>query len=260
MDALRDSMMRRNPIYMEQLPKMILDKGAEQGKLPRSTYGMDNTPTERRIIDVVGMLFNEGIITWGASIGAGLFNTNTISITEYGQKILLDEEALNPHDPDKYLQRFKARVPYATALTMMYLEENLYCYNQERLLASSVMLGVSSEAAFEELYDALIAYIGDPHKDKLKKLKDAIDSRAKFDKTMEILGQEKSKFPSDIKNMALDQLQGLFHIIRLQRNESGHPTGTKPIKEDMRGYLTIFPMYCEYVYKLTKWLRDNTTV
>jgi hypothetical protein len=38
------------------------------------------------------MLLNEGIITWGGSIGAGLFGTNNISVTEHGEKILLDED------------------------------------------------------------------------------------------------------------------------------------------------------------------------
>jgi hypothetical protein len=38
------------------------------------------------------MLLNEGIITWGGSIGAGLFSTGNISITEHGEKIPLEED------------------------------------------------------------------------------------------------------------------------------------------------------------------------
>jgi hypothetical protein len=67
MDALRNSLRRGdNTIYTEQLPKMILNTGADQDKLPHSDYEVQGTLTERRIIDVIGMLVNEGIITWGA--------------------------------------------------------------------------------------------------------------------------------------------------------------------------------------------------
>ena len=46
LDALRDSMMRRSTIYMEQLPKMILEAGHTQRKLPRSDSDVQKTPTK----------------------------------------------------------------------------------------------------------------------------------------------------------------------------------------------------------------------
>jgi len=46
LDALRYSMMRGSTIYMEQLPKMILEAGHTQGKLPRSDSDVQKTPTK----------------------------------------------------------------------------------------------------------------------------------------------------------------------------------------------------------------------
>jgi hypothetical protein len=74
----------RTYMSTDQLPAKIIEKGIARGQIPKS--GVDNL-TERRILDVIGMLLNEGIITWGAGIGSGVFGTNNISITEYGQKI-----------------------------------------------------------------------------------------------------------------------------------------------------------------------------
>lgn len=258
MDTLRNSLRRGDStIPTEQLPKMILNTGAEQGKLPRSDIDVQGTPNERRIIDVIGMLVNEGIITWGSSIGFGVFNTSNMSITEYGQKILRKEEASNPHDTNNYLRRFKERVPTVGEITWTYLEESVYCYIYGRYFASSVMLGVSSEAAFEELYDALTDFIGGSDKTRLEKLRDKIDTREKFDTAMDILKKEKNRFPPNIKNMIEQPLQSLFNNIRMQRNDSGHPTGKTPDREEILTLLAVFPRHCENIYNITKWLRDN---
>jgi hypothetical protein len=233
---------------------MIIKAGAAQGKLPQRASNVDKI-TERRILDVIGMLINEGIITWGADLGN--FDASRISITEYGEKILRQEQGSNPHDPDNYLQRFKKRVPTAGDLTKTYLEESVYCYIYGRYFASSVMLGVSSEAAFEELYDALTDYVGGSDKTRLENLRDEIDTRKKFDTAMGILIKEKNRFPSDIKSVIEQPLQYLFNIIRMQRNDSGHPTGKTPDREEIHALVELFPRHCENVYNITTWLKDS---
>ena len=84
-----------------ELPDLIIKAGFALGKLPHKASDVDQL-TERRILDVIGMLLNEGIITWGGSIGAGLFSTGNISITEHGEKILLEDDPPSQHDPDNY--------------------------------------------------------------------------------------------------------------------------------------------------------------
>jgi hypothetical protein len=93
MDALTAFLQSRRAYSMNthELPDLIIKAGFARGKLPRNASDVDGL-TERRILDVIGMLLNEGIITWGGSIGAGLFSTGNISITEHGEKILLDED------------------------------------------------------------------------------------------------------------------------------------------------------------------------
>jgi predicted small metal-binding protein len=93
MDALTAFLRSRHTYSMNthELPDMIIKAGFARGKLPRNASDVDGL-TERRILDVIGRLLNEGIITWGGSIGAGLFSTDNISITEHGEKILLEED------------------------------------------------------------------------------------------------------------------------------------------------------------------------
>jgi hypothetical protein len=46
--------------------------------------------------------------------------------------------------------------------------------------------------------------------------------------------------------------QGIFTLVRLQRNELGHPSGvakrTEINKETVNGQLMVFVMYCKMVY------------
>lgn len=242
------------------LAEEIVAVAARRGHIPApdglKAARMRDPVSGKRVLAMISRLFNEGIIAWGADVEN--MATTWIHITEYGEKVLRGD--INPHDPDGYLTRFKARVKSPSLLVMMYLEESVHCYNYGRLFASSVMLGVSSEAAFEELFEALVGYVTGPEKIKLEKLADDIDTQNKFDKTMEVLKQFKKNFDDDVRNMVERQLAGLYILIRLQRNESGHPTGHPVEREEMHSYLALFPMYCEYIYKLIAWLKANRIV
>jgi hypothetical protein len=92
-DALTAFLRGRRAYSMNthELPDMIIKAGFARGKLPRNASDVDGL-TERRILDVIGRLLNEGIVTRGGSIGAGLFSTNNITITEHGEKIILEED------------------------------------------------------------------------------------------------------------------------------------------------------------------------
>ena len=111
MDALTAFLRSRHTYSMNthELPDMIIKAGFARGKLPRNASDVDGL-TERRILDVIGRLLNEGIIPWGGSIGAGLFSTDNISITEHEEKILLEEDTPGQHDP---IVSQKDSLPYA---------------------------------------------------------------------------------------------------------------------------------------------------
>ena len=48
----------------------------------------------------------------------------------------------------------------------------------------------------------------------------------------------------------LDFIDTIFHVMRLNRNDAGHPTGKLVDRAIVYSNLSIFPMYCEAVYKL----------
>lgn len=207
----------------------------------------------KRMLSLMTALFNEGILAWGNTLNGP--DTTKLTITEYGESVIAaqGEANLNPHDPDGYLARFRARIPDAGELILFYLGESLECYRYGRFIASSVMLGVSSEAAFDELFDALVKYPG-PHQSNLQKMKEQPSTRKKFDEAIKLLDRLKPAMPKELERIIENELRGLFTLIRRQRNDSGHPTGESVTREEMWGYLQVFPMYCHYIYRLKAWL------
>jgi hypothetical protein len=61
-----------------------------------------------------------------------------------------------PREPEGYLRRLRRQVPELDPLALRYVEEALRAFNAHCYLATSVMLGVASEAVFNRLAAAFV--------------------------------------------------------------------------------------------------------
>lgn len=232
---------------------------AEKGRLSAPNGEIRNArmrhPTnERRVLTAVSHLFNEGILAWGLDIHSQ-WDSPWFTITEYGESVLKGDP--NPHDPEGYIRQFKEKVPNPDPIVLMYLEESLQCFRNNNLLAASVMLGVASEATFDRFFETLHDYTTGPDKAKLEKIKERGSTKEKFDLTMKVVNDFKKYFPDELQDALETQIQGIFTLIRYQRNESGHPTGKRMTREEMYGYLLIFIMQARRFYQLVDWMVKN---
>lgn len=77
-------------------------------------------------------------------------NITGFQLTEYGEKLL---QGLPIDRPNQYLDYLKSKVPTIQfdPQIIVYVRENLACYNLSCYFASSVMLGVAAEKLFELL-------------------------------------------------------------------------------------------------------------
>ena len=169
---------------------------------------------------------------------------------------MLESGEIIPHDSYDYLVRLKKAVPDLDDIVLIYAEESLQCYLNGNLMASSVMLGVASEAAFYRLLEAFknSVLIDARVKEKAEKLEKRISVTDKFNLVYDEITRKKGDLDTNLAEVIEYNLNGIFNLIRLQRNESGHPTGTRPDKDQMFANLTIFIMYCKTLYELLKWL------
>jgi hypothetical protein len=143
-----------------------------------------------------------------------------------------------PRDPQRYLARLRERVPSLDPVADMYVTEALRSFNARCYLASSVMLGVAAEQVFGRVAEAFV--VGAPHDTaKLRKLLDAQSATyhqrfIEFRKRLEPL---RPSLPDGLAdNITLDAVADL---LRVTRNEAGHPAGRRIDQDTAHTYLQM---------------------
>lgn len=154
-----------------------------------------------------------------------------------------------PRDASGYLARARREIPNLDRLVELYLTEALSAFNSRCYLATSVMLGVAAERAFLVMA-AAFASSGMPGAPALEK---ALAGRGnyfslwtEFRKRIEPLRNELPDGLGDPLTM-----DAVADLIRLTRNEVGHPTGRTIDEDTARVHLTIAPVYLRKMQQLT---------
>ncbi len=220
-----------------------------------------NTNNRNNFLQVLNLLIGEGVIMWGNADDRDRKSEPYFSITDYGKKVLEAVEGeIVPHDPENYITNLKKRIEGLDSLVLPYLQECLQCHLRGNYLASSVMLGVASEATFDLLYNWMLEKdnVTNPElKKRLEKFQNKNDLEGKFDLVYRELDKIKTTFDLEIREIMQTNLNGIFTLIRMQRNDSGHPTGKTVSKDQMLVYLQMFPSYCETVYRILNYLKNS---
>lgn len=161
-----------------------------------------------------------------------------------------------PRDPEGYLSRLDRAIPNLHPEARMYLTEALRAFNSRCYLASSVMLGVASERAFLEMasHFALSSLPGAAQFDSelSKKRNTYAFLWIQFRKRFEPIREEMPDGLGDL--LTLDSVGDL---IRVTRNDAGHPSGTVIDEETARAHLTIAPFYLSKMKRLAEHFEQN---
>ena len=176
-----------------------------------------------------------------------------IQITGLGKEYLKCNE-VPVYDPDEYLKEIQSSVSNIDPIIFEYLKESIRAFSRECTMSSAIALGIASEKMILLLYDSL----GDALKEQSdkKELKDA-DGRLIFRKhhaLMAMLNKKKKLLPDEIIENSDVYLSSLFHLMRLYRNELGHPSGTSVEKSVVRVFLKCFGIYLKRLYALKEFL------
>ena len=168
-------------------------------------------------------------------------------ITAYGERVLRCIEP-QPHDPDGYLRRVAERLPEPDATVIAYLTEAVETFVKGRYVACGLMLGIAAERVFLLVCEAVKCAIGDPAESKqFESLLKKFPMKPKLDwvhHKLETLPKDaRIGLPENTSIM----LVAIYDLLRLQRNELGHPRETPPrvTREDAFVNLQIFPRFYE---------------
>ena len=196
--------------------------------------------------DVFWDLFRQGFITLGMNDDNPQWPWFRLS--HFGEKTLAVQSPYRFHDTNSFLSLVKKEVPDISADAVVYLGEAVAAFYTDCLLASCVMLGVAAEVEFLRL--AEIAAANPTHASKFAAVTKLNAIRQKIVKFHECL---KPLIPA-LPYAATEDLEANFlatqSVLRIARNDAGHPTGATPQREQVFVYLQLFIPFARQLMRL----------
>lgn len=209
----------------------------------------NDRPGYHQVMEAVWALISQGLAYLDYSQPAA--ENWSLRLTGAGFAAATDEE-ITPDDPGGYLKRLITEIPEITPLVKGYAEEALLAYNARLYRASAIMLGIASEAAVLEVALALARVMKNP---EAKPYLETINSRrqnfvAKFDTFAQKLRSKKNSIPEDLADGLDLTLNSVADLLRVSRNDAGHPTQKTINRDDSFILLRMFVRYARKLYSL----------
>jgi hypothetical protein len=181
-------------------------------------------------------------------------------LTESGWAAVRDEY-VNPDDPSGYLSGLFKSVPNMSDLVRLYINEAVNTYYRRCYLSCTVMLGVAAEAAFMEVATSFVSWCKSGPSDKLDKIlrnprSNYINKFIEFRKRLVV---EKNRIPPELRDGLDIHMGSVLDLLRMCRNDAGHPTGRQFHRDDCFTSLRIFARLAKRIYMLKKYFEADTS-
>ena len=177
-------------------------------------------------------------------------------LSKYGKQVL-EEGDETPYDPLGFMKRLASDAPRLEPATFGYVQEAVDCFLGRHLRAAAVMVGLASE---NEILTLIELFRNGLAANLQSGFDQAINARrtlkTKFDYLYTRLNQDKNNFPAEVRELDA-WLTGTFQVIRLYRNDAGHPTGTSPTRETVYSTLNLFLVYARLLSRLKEHLSSS---
>ncbi len=197
-------------------------------------------------------------------VGLGILTPRSIhddrnqffELTSYGKQVL-KETRESPYDPLGFTRRLTSDCPNLESNTVDYIKEAVSCFLSRYLRAATVMIGLASENEILRLIDLYGNTLAVKSKPSFEvEISKCRNIKQKFDILYSRLLQDKSSLPVEVRELDT-WLQGVFQVIRLYRNDAGHPVGANPSSEDVYANLVLFRTYARYLSELREYLASK---
>lgn len=231
---------------------------AEQFERRAGTYSgpglvREDPEDEELIREIFWDLFRQGIITLGLNISNPSWPFFRLSRS--GKVTLAKQSPWRFHNTNSYLQMVRHEAPDISKETLVYLDEAVAAFYADCMLASCVMLGVAAEAEFLKLLDVARSrpsvgkYFSSAAKERFIRQK-----IARFLPALKTIG-------SQLDPQAVEDLETNFapiqSVLRIARNDAGHPTSASPQRENVYVNLQLFVPFARQVMRLRSALRAH---
>lgn len=209
---------------------------------------------ENRVREVLWDLIIERVLTVGDHHND---SWPWLSVTAYGKKALDSTDPI-PNDSTGYLARIKKEVPQLDTVIETYLIESIRTYNINQLLSSTITIGCASEKCLLVLIETFTKSFRDANKRlNFEKKIEGKFIKTQYDEFNKAMHPTRPQLPYSLREPYENRLNGVFDLIRNNRNGAGHPTGKQVDKDTLFSSLQVFIPYCKYVYDLKDFLDKN---
>ena len=204
------------------------------------------------VLEVVWDLFRQGVITFG--LNSSNPGWPWLRLSRFGRQALQHQSPFRFHDSSGFLKILHAEVPDISPESVVYLEEAVAAFYADCLLSSVVMLGAAAETEFLRLID--VASENSSYGSKFAPVKSVPFIRAKITKFRELLEPMLKTLPMSATEDLEVNLNAIQSVIRIARNESGHPTGAKPpSREQVYISIQLFVPFARQLMRLRRELK-----
>ncbi len=151
-------------------------------------------------------------------------------------------------------------MPDLSATANLYVQESLRSYASGNYLAATMMIGVAAEAIFYEAADAFAKWTPDASGKNLKDLLDKPEKAyiQKFVEFRKRVVPFQPKFPGDLQQNLDLNMNSILELLRLARNDVGHPTGVHISRENAFQHIILFPMLAKRLYDIRNFCQTAT--
>jgi hypothetical protein len=197
--------------------------------------------------DIFWDLFRQGYITLGVD------NSNAawpfFRLSEFGKKALQSQSPYRFHDTTSFIGMVRTKVPDLSPGAEMYLNEAVTAFYTGCMLASCVMIGVAAEAEFLRLLDTIAT---GKYAKVFALAQKPFFIRKKIASFDLALGSIISQLPADATQDLETNLTMIQSVLRIARNDAGHPSGASPEREQVYVFLQLFVPYARQLMLLRK--------
>jgi hypothetical protein len=196
--------------------------------------------------DVFWDLFRQGFITLGMNDSNEAWPWFRLS--HFGEQALKSQSPYRFHDTGSFITMVRREVPDISPEATVYLEEAVAAFYAGCLLACCVMLGVAAEAEFLRL--AEVAVKSRAYGAKFAAVAKQQIIRRKITAFQDCLRPSISSLQHEATEDLDTNFNAIQSILRIARNEAGHPTGATPQRESVYVYLQLFVPFARQLMRL----------
>jgi hypothetical protein len=236
-----------------QLAQRLFQKERERETLSYLTPRLSAEDAELAR-EVFWDLFRQGYVILGlndANPGWPFFR-----LSRAGQAMLDGEQPFRFHSSGSYLSMIKHNVPSIDDLTSRYLIEAIDAFYAGCLLASNVMLGVAAENHFEVGVGSLAA--SPRYEVEFAAVEKQRGILCKIDEFRKRLRKFQDRLPSRVREDLDSYFNTIQAVIRVSRNDAGHPTGRETSRETTFVNLQLFAPFGKAMSEVVSCLLKET--